>query len=575
MTRPLRITPPISSIFSPNAFPKRVHFSFRAALIFLLLLVLAACAPEQKPASGQGRAESFALTILHTNDVHSAYSGLTAEGRICYEPVCAGGQGGALRLLAAVEAIRRDRPDTLFLDAGDEFQGTLYYNLHKERMASEVMNAVGYDAFTPGNHEFDDGPNTFLRLVKDLNMPILAANMRFDPPLPGAERILPWAVVERSGRRIGLVGLTTTDTARDSSPGPGVVFTPEKDALRRAVADLSAQGVDIIIAMTHMGLANDQLLARSVAGVDVIVGGHSHSLLANSADGADGPYPVVETSPSGEPVLLVTASFGGRLLGDLEVIFDARGVAVHWSGDPIVLNDERLKELKAPAFNADLTARLAEYAKPVTDLLAAPLAEIEVFDQTGGLLENPSIRICRAEECLSGDIAADALLGLPGPDAEVALVNSGGLRNSLPVGRVSMGDVLAVLPFNNYVVVSDMPGSTLLAALEHGVSDYGQDKGRFLQVAGLTYVFDPSRPAGQGIVAARVADENGNLRPLDPAAVYRVVTVDYIAKGGDGFDVLKSLAWRDTGLVFSDVLGDYLKNGSPLAPRLEGRITRR
>ena len=157
----------------------------------------------------------------------------------------------------------------------------------------------------------------------------------------------------------------------------------------------------------------------------------------------------------------------------------------------------------------------------------------------------------------------------------MALVNSGGLRNSLPVGRVSMGDVLAVLPFNNYVVVSDMPGSTLLAALEHGVSDYGQDKGRFLQVAGLTYVFDPSRPAGQGIVAARVADENGNLRPLDPAAVYRVVTVDYIAKGGDGFDVLKSLAWRDTGLVFSDVLGDYLKNGSPLAPRLEGRITRR
>ena len=95
-----------------------------------------------------------------------------------------------------------------------------------------------------------------------------------------------------------------------------MVFTPEKDALRRAVADLSAQGVDIIIAMTHMGLANDQLLARSVAGVDVIVGGHSHSLLANSADGADGPYPVVETSPSGEPVLLVTASFGGRLLGD-------------------------------------------------------------------------------------------------------------------------------------------------------------------------------------------------------------------------------------------------------------------
>lgn len=544
-----------------------------AVLLAALLLALSACALERETAPGHIPPDSFTLTILHTNDVHSAYSGLTSEERICYEPVCAGGQGGALRLLAAVEAVRRDRPNVLFLDAGDEFQGTLYFNLHKERMAAAMMNAAGYDAFTPGNHEFDDGADVFLNLVKALDMPVLAANMRFDPPRPGAERILPWVIVERGGRRIGLAGLITTDTARDSSPGPGVHFDPEKETLRGVVSELTGQGVDIIIAITHQGLAEDRELARSVSGVDVIVGGHSHSLLSNSADGSDGPYPVVETSPAGEPVLVVTAYFGNRLLGDLEVVFDDKGVARHWSGEPIALKDESLKALRASEFDAALTALLAEYAAPVAALMAAPLAEINAPGLASGTpLETPSVRVCRAGECLSGDIAADALLAIPGLDADAALVNSGGLRNSLPAGPVSMGDVLAVLPFNNYVVVADVPGSALLAALEHGVSDYGQDKGRFLQVAGLTYAFDPNLPAGQRIIAARVTGKNGEWRPLDPAAVYRVVTVDYIAGGGDGFDALKDLAWRETGLVFSEALAEYLKSGSPLAPRLEGRV---
>ena len=535
-------------------------------------------ADASRPVSGA----DYALTILHTNDIHAAYGGLTAEGRICYEPVCSGGSGGSLRLLAAVEAVRAKEAHVVLLDAGDEFQGTLFYNLHKEGLTAQVMNAVGYDAFAPGNHEFDDGPEQFLRLVGLLRMPVLAANMELDPALTsksgagaGVGKLpRPWAVMDIGGRSVGLIGILTTDTAHDSSPGPQVHFKAEIEALRRAVDELTAEGVNIIIAVTHLGLSKDQELARAVPGVDVIVGGHSHSLLANASAAAEGPYPVVETSPAGEPVLVVTASFGGSLLGDLNVTFDRKGVAKTWNGEPIALNDENLKAMRAPALNPDLAALLSGYAEPISALMARPVAQINVPGFAGLPLEVPSVRICRAEECLSGDIAADALLALPGQKIDVALVNGGAVRNSLPGGPVTLGDVLATFPFTNYAVVAEMPGRLLLAALEHGVSDYGQDKGRFLQVAGLAYTFDPTRPAGQCVTSARIVDARGEVSPLNPDAVYRVATIDYLAGGGDGFTMFEALNWQDSGLVLSNVISDYLQSATPLTPRLQGRIVK-
>ena len=548
------------------------------ALLFVLILA-AACAKDRaedasRPVPGAG----YTLTILHTNDIHAAYGGLTAEGRICYEPVCAGGSGGSLRLLAAVQAVRAKEANVVLLDAGDEFQGTLFYNLHKEGLAAQVINAVGYDAFCPGNHEFDDGPEQFLRLVGLLRMPVLAANMETDPALvfkSGAGKLpQAWTVLNIGGRSVGLIGILTTDTARDSSAGPDVRFSDETEALRRAVDELTAEGVNIIIAVTHVGLFKDRELARAVSGVDVIVGGHSHSLLSNVDAAAEGPYPIVETSPAGEPVLVVTASFGGSLLGDLNVAFDREGVAKAWSGEPIALNDENLKAMRAPALNSDLAALLADRARPIGVLMAEPVARINVPGFAGRPLEAPDVRICRAEECLSGDIAADALLALPGRKIDVALINGGALRNSLPGGPVTMGDVLAAFPFTNYAAAADMPGRVLLAALEHGVSDYGRDKGRFLQVAGLAYAFDPARPAGQRVISVRIADAHGELRPLDPNAAYRVASIDYLAGGGDGFTMFESLTWQDTGLLLSNVVSGHLRKNTPLAPRLQGRIVK-
>ncbi|MCL1985131.1 MAG: metallophosphoesterase, partial [Betaproteobacteria bacterium] len=275
----------------------------RAWLRFLALaivLTLAAACSQVRPDKAPHFSDAdFTLSVLHTNDTHSAFGGTTDAGLICYAAMCEGGRGGYVRLDQAVRAVRRDSPDALFLDAGDIFQGTLFWFRYKERMPMALVDAMGYQAVIPGNHEFDDGWPAWLRLVDALKTPVLAANISFDPrpDSPAADKIHPYIILERNGRKIGIVGLITEETPEKSNPGPGISFGSAKKALEAAVKELTAQNVHIIIALTHLGLENDRLLARTVDGVDIIVGGHSHSLLSNHDKKAEGPYPIVEKTP--------------------------------------------------------------------------------------------------------------------------------------------------------------------------------------------------------------------------------------------------------------------------------------
>ena len=208
----------------------------RLPLLSLLLLCFAA--PSQ----------AFELTVLHTNDVHSMYGGTTEKGTACYAAQCAGGSGGSVRLKQAVDTVRAAEPNVVLLDAGDEFQGTLFYTQFKGDVAAEVLDALDYTAFTPGNHEFDDGCGEFRRFVERTHVPVLAANLTL-PPVPGGKPLTrPWIVVERQGRKIGIVGLVNEETPSLASPCKEAVFGPAETALREAVASLRAQGVNIVIA---------------------------------------------------------------------------------------------------------------------------------------------------------------------------------------------------------------------------------------------------------------------------------------------------------------------------------------
>jgi len=520
------------------------------------------------------RADDLSLTVLHTNDTHSTYGGITDKGLTCYAAACPGGRGGYVRLDQAVRAIRQDVPGALLFDAGDIFQGTLFWTIHKERMPAALLDKMGYQAIIPGNHAFDDGWPTWIRLVEQLKTPVLAANISFDPrpDSPTVGTMPPFIVLERGGRQIGIVGLTTENTPETSSPGPGIRFGDTKKALEEAVRKLTAQGVHIIIVLTHLGLENDRQLARSVNGVDIIVGAHSHSLLSNTDDRAEGPYPIVEKTPDGSPVLVLSAYTACIYLGRLDVRFDENGVAKEWHGGPIPLDQATLDALNAPPPDAELAQRIDSFAAPVTAMMGTTIATIHAQGRDGMPLEEPNVLQCRRLECRSGNIVADALRLVPFKEARIALLNSGSLRNSLPGGPVSPGNILATLPFQNTPLITNMSGAVLRQALEHGVATYGAGEGRFLQVSGLRYTFKPANKPGSRITKAEVLGKNGKWRPLNKKAAYQVVTVDFLAKGGDGFAMFLALKWRESDKLANDALRIYLERQSPLTVELQGRI---
>ncbi|GAB1409544.1 5'-nucleotidase C-terminal domain-containing protein [Desulfovibrionales bacterium] len=556
-------------------FVKTMHVQF-FVFLFCVLFLLSGCAPHiphttQAPLFPDA---NYTLTVMHTNDAHSSYGGITDKGMSCYGALCEGGRGGYVRLDQAVRAIRQNSPDAVLLDGGDIFQGTLFWIQHKEHMPMALIDKLGYQAIVPGNHEFDDGWGTWLRLVEGIKTPVLAANVVFDPrpDSPGLDKISPYIIIERQGHKIGIVGLITEDVPTTSTPGPGVNFLSAQAALHKAVAELTNQDVRIIIAVTHLGLENDRLLARAVDGVDIIVGAHSHSLLSNYNKKAEAPYPVVEKTPDGTTALIVTASTACIYLGYLDVGFDSLGVAREWRGRPILLDQANLDTLHAPAPNPELVQIIEDFAVPVKKMMQTSIGSINAAGKEGLPLEEPNVMECRKKECLTGYVAADALRTIPFPDAQIAILNAGSLRVSLPGGVVTPGNVLGTLPFQNTPVITSMPGEILWQALEHGVAKYGEGEGGFLQVSGLRYAFTPSLAPGSRITRVEYQTPDGRWQTLDRQSAYRVVTVDFIAKGGDGFAMLKSLSWTEGSKLVNDSLRMYIEQHSPIELQWEDRI---
>ena len=228
------------------------------------------------------------LTILHTNDFHARFRPISKYDNNCSAESNAEGKcfGGSARLITAIEDARSRHENTVLLDGGDQFQGTLFYNLYKGKVAAEMMNKLGYDGMTVGNHEFDDGPETLRAFMDAVNFPVLMANANVDmePELKG--KLQKSTVIERSGHKIGLIGLVTEDVVDISSPGDNIIFTDAITAAQAEVDSLTAAGVGIIILMSHSSYEIDKEIAANTTGIDVIVGGHDNAYLSNISDRA-------------------------------------------------------------------------------------------------------------------------------------------------------------------------------------------------------------------------------------------------------------------------------------------------
>ena len=504
-------------------------------------------------------ASAETLTILHTNDFHSRVEPINQYDGPCDAEAAEAGEcfGGYARLKTAIGAAReRAGGAVLLVDGGDQFQGSLFYTRYKGEVAAEMMNDLGYDAMTVGNHEFDDGPEVLAAFIERVQFPVLMSNADVEREPALADKILKSTVVEKGGERYGLIGLTPEDTDELASPGPNVSFSSPVAAVQAEVDRLAAEGVDRIIVLSHSGFVVDRLIAHATVGVDVIVGGHSNTLLSNSAERADGPYPTVV-----QDTAIVQAYAYGKYLGELAVEFDENGEVVSSAGDTGLI-DASVEE------DAAVVERVAELAEPLEEIRGRVVAEAAspiVGDR----------EVCRVRECEMGNLVADAMLArVADQGIEVAIANAGGLRASIDAGEVTMGEVLTVLPFQNTLSTFRIKGSALVAALENGASQIEEVAGRFAQVAGLTYQVDPSRPAGERVSEVLVRGPDG-LAPVDPEREYGVVTNNYVRGGGDGYDVFDTDAVDpyDYGPNLEDVVADYLAEQGPYEPYTDGRIT--
>ena len=527
------------------------------ALLFLALsLVQGGCSPARHASPAEG---ALSLTILHTNDTHSHIAGINKYGNACFDDTDC--RGGLARIATAIRTAKSQNDNVIALDAGDQFQGTLFYSVNKWPMLAELDQHMPYDAMTLGNHEFDEGCLELTRFLAALPFPVLAANLK---PAKGCPMLkgnyIPYTLLTVRGQKVAVVGIANNEVVSLAAACPRTFFEDTAACLQRTVRDLEAQGVKHIIALTHIGLPEDRKLARSVDGVDIIVGGHSHSYLG--PDSEEGPYPIIERSPSGQPVLVVTAKRAAQYLGELNVIFDAQGVPLRWNGGA--------RELAAPETrDAETSALVQKYA--------ASLDEFRNHKVGSHHLSLPDgIDACREDDCLGGSLIADAMLEYARPfGGQVALCNGGSVRAALPSGDISRGDLLSVIPFGNTLVMREITGERLLAALEHGVSEEGGQGPRLLHTAGLRYVVDAARPAGSRIVRAEILNEKDTGTPLDRKARYVIVTIEYLARGGDAYEMLKdSKVIPSPEPIDITVVEDYLKKHSPL-PQPEGeRIIR-
>lgn len=509
----------------------------------------------------------YELNILHINDFHSRIESINKFDSTCSAEEEGKNEcfGGAARLLTAInqtrDALKAQGKNVLLLNAGDNFQGSLFYTTYKGTVEAEVLNAMKFDAMTVGNHEFDDSEDGLAGFLDKVQFPVVTANVVASAASKIGDRVKPSIVLEVGGQKIGIVGAVANDTAELATPGPNITIAEDVAKISEQVQKLKGEGVNKIIALTHVGYPRDLEFIAKIPDVDVVVGGHSHTLLSNTDQKAEGPYPTLVDNPGGYKVPVVQAGQYSKYLGDLRVVFDDSGVVKESKGDPILIDS---------SFKPD------EATLKRIDELKAPIEALKskVVGTSEGPIEGDR-KVCRVKECSMGNLVADATVArVKDQGVTIAFANSGGLRSSIDSGDVSMGEVLTVLPFQNTVATFQLKGEDIRAALENGVSQIDDGAGRFMQVSGMKYSFDRSKPAGSRVTAVEVKEGDAFV-PLDPAKTYTVAANNYVRTGGDGFKVFatKAINAYDFGPNLEEAVAAYITANSPYKPFTDGRIT--
>ncbi len=528
--------------------------------IYFAIVLLTLCAAAYA-------APTWSLVVVHTNDVHGGIDSSEATFMNPEFPPQLGGGASAARLIQYMRAYCKETgKGFLLLDTGDIFQGTLVGTKSEGEAVMRYMNEVGYDAWVIGNHEFDLGRNVTEALMKQAEFPTLSANIYDTTDGHWTHFAQPTLLKDYGPMKVGIVGITTSGTTRASFEEnvKNLHFAAETTTLSAYRDSLRGQGADVVIAACHLGLPFDRWdawddleeraakgwtsdyvrnsfeLARRVPGIDILYAGDIHV-------GYEEPWvdPVTHTpcfQGYGRGTNLMVVEF----VFDLETKRLLRWKYFEEEGTLITLLSDRFPRDRAIAEAIDTVVARVEIG--FNEKIGEAIIPITRTGETESLLGN---LICDAMQWkLSGDLA---------------ITNKGGVRTDLPSGNITPRDVFNVLPFDNTLGAVQVTGQFMKDLLEDKVA-YG---GSGLYVSGMRVKIDRSRPRGDRVVSLEIAGQ-----PYDPNAAYRLVTTDYLLEGNSGMEKLLELrdqAAVESGVYMRDSVTEYIREFSPLYPKLDGR----
>ena len=537
----------------------------------LLLLGLAFALFSTAEATSKNK--SFELNVVHINDHHSHLEQEPMELTLGGKKVTVN-VGGMPRVAQRIADLKKNNKNTVALHAGDALSGTLYYTLFQGKADAELMNAVKFDAFTLGNHEFDDGNNVLKSFLDILKTPVISSNVIPDKGSVLEGKWKPYIIKKIGGQNIGIIGLDVVGkTVESSNPGKDVKFTDEVETARKYSNELRSKGVNKIILLSHAGLEKNLEIAEKVDGIDIIITGDTHYLLGNefSEFGLKpvAEYPIKRNSPNGDPVYIAEAWNYSYLVGHLKANFNSRGVITQIKSEPNIVIGDDLFEVKnaegkkVPMEESEKNAVLEyvknnksievvknspsvqklldKYKTEKEEMAKKPVGTIKETIPGGSDNRIPSEK--NPQGSLATTLVAEAVLhtlkNTGTGNVDFVILNSGGVRITLNPGDFTYDTAYTLLPFtSNTIYTMKITGAEVKQVIEDALNFVftGGSSGAFPYGAGIRYEATKEGTLGTRVKKVEVFDAASNKwTPINPGQTYTVGTNSYIASGKDGY----------------------------------------